>query len=210
MSRIALLMLAGLLALTAQPASALCVADGEGGCSALRHDLAIDVRDDCADAAGGLCLASPEDADVSFVPSGGILNLSVTNSLGVPLDFEVLVTARFDDATSSDGTAERVRADRILLLQAIQPGETRVHELQLDGNASALRLQALAADARHAELDAQVTPVMAMTGGAPDVDPAQDASDDPAGDAGKDAPYLGIVALVGVLAAFAGLRRFDE
>lgn len=218
MRNLAPLMLAGLAAVTlaAMPASALCADDGNGGCSALRHDLRVDIRDDCADSAGGLCLASPEGQDTSFIPSGGILNLTVKNSLQVPVDFEVFVTGRFDDAQADDGSAARVRADRILLL-SLQPGESVARELAVDGNASSLRLQAQSADGRHAEQDAEVTPIMAMTG-MPEVDPAADSGSDAGASSapvldsessGKDAPYLGVVAVVGVLAAIVGLRRFD-
>lgn len=209
MRLLAPLMLVGLLAVTAHPVAALCADDGNGGCQGFRHDLTLDVRSDCEDSAGGLCLAAPDDVDAYLVPSGGILNLTIRNLSGVVLDFEVFATARFDDAQSDDGSQSRLRADLLHRFDDLQPGEVRTQEIALDGNVSKLRLQALSVDQRHAEIDADVTPVMLMTG-MPEVDPAQD--DVPADsqkDAGKDAPYLGIVAIVGVLAAIVGLRRYD-
>lgn len=218
MRGILLALLAGLLAVTAQPVSALCADDGNGGCSAFRQDLVLTVRDDCPDAGPTvLCLVAPDQVDGLFIPGTGILNLTLVNGLRVPIDFEVYITARFDDAQASDGTA-RVRADRILLLEDIQPGEARNHEWQVDGNASALRFQALSADARHGERDAEVTPIMLMTGGAPEPDPAQDGTDQshqPVVDERKDAPMLGAGAVavalgaVVALAAFFGLRKYD-
>lgn len=217
MRGILLALLAGLLAVTAQPVSALCADDGNGGCSAFRHDLVLTVRDDCPEA-GSLCLLTPEEVDGLLIPGTGILNLTIVNRLGVPIDLEVYITARFDDAQASDGTVPRVRADRVLLLEDIQPGEARNHEWQVDGNASALRFQALSADARQGERDADVTPIMLMTGGAPEVDPAQDGTDQshqPVLDERKDAPMLGAGAVavtlgaIVALAAFFGLRKFD-
>lgn len=208
MRYLAPLLLAGLLAWTAQPASALCADDGNGGCSAMRHDwiLALEA---CPDDASRLCLVAPEAVDAHFVPSGGILNLTITNRLEVPADLELFVTARLDDANAdtSDPSADRVRADRILVIEALQPGETRVVEVALDGNVAQLRVQGLSSDGRHGELDAEATPIMALTAGGPE--PAQ--QEDVVAP-GKDAPSLGLMLLVaalGLATAFVALRRIE-
>ncbi|MEK6976103.1 MAG: hypothetical protein AABY18_07155 [Candidatus Thermoplasmatota archaeon] len=209
MRNLALLTFAGLAAVTlvALPASALCAVEADGGCSGIAAPaVSFDVRSDCADAAGGLCLA--DDGNASNILAGNDLHLNVTNHHGQSVDFEVFIIQRVDDAVDDSGQPLRVRADRIAVLEDVAAGETRYANLAIDGNTSMLRFQALSADAKHAELDVQAMHVMSMTGGAPEVDPAQDASDDAESD-GKDAPYLGIVALVGVLAAIVGLRRYD-
>lgn len=211
----ALLTLAGLAALTFAPtASAMCADDGNGGCQSMAAPaVAFEVRSDCADSAGGLCISG--DGNESNIVAGNDLHLNVTNSHGVAIDFEVFLTQRVDDPVSDTGEPERVRADRIVLLEAIAPGETRYAKIAIDGNASMLRFQALSADSKHAELDVQALHVMYMTG-LPEgegevIDPAadQDGRSADADSDGKDAPYLGIVAVVGVLAAIVGLRRFD-
>ena len=212
---LALTLLAGLLAMTAPPAAALCADDGNGGCQSMAAPgVHIDVRGDCADSAGGLCLSG--DGNESNIVAGNDLHLNVTNHHGHAIDFEFFLTSRVDDAVDDSGEPLRVRADRIVLLEDIAPGETRYAKVAIDGNASMLRFQALSADSKHAELDVQAMHVMYMTGGAPEVDPAQDgasddvdggAPDDRAADAGKDAPYLGVVLVVALLAAFAAFRR---
>lgn len=212
-----LALLAGLLAVTAQPAAALCADDGNGGCQAMAAPaVAFDVRGDCEDSAGGLCLAG--DGNETNILAGNDLHLNVTNRHGHPIDFEVFLTQRVDDPVSDTGEPERLRADRIVLLQAIAPGETRYAKLAIDGNTSMLRFQALSADAKQAELDIQALHVMYMTGGAPEVDPGQDGTDQshqPVVDERKDAPMLGAGAVavtlgaVVALAAFFGLRKYD-
>lgn len=216
MRNLALLMLAGLAAVTlsAVPATALCADDGNGGCQSMAAPaVAFDVRGDCADSAGGLCLS--DDGNASNILAGNDLHLNVTNHHGHAIDFEVFLTQRVDDAVDDSGEPLRVRADRIALLEDIAAGETRYAKIAVDGNTSMLRFQALSADDKHAELDVQALHVMYMTG-LPEgdgevVDPAadQDGRAADADDDGKDAPYLGIVAVVGVLAAIVGLRRFD-
>lgn len=212
---LALLTLAGLAALTFAPtASALCADDGHGGCQSMAAPaVAFDVRGDCADSAAGLCIAG--DGNESNIVAGNDLHLNVTNRHGQPIDFEVFLTQRTDDPVSDTGEPQRVRADLIVSLQDIAPGETRYAKIAIDGSAAMLRFQALSADQKHAELDVQPMHVMYMTG-LPEgegevVDPAADhdgRATDPEAD-GKDAPYLGIVAVVGVLAAIVGLRRYD-
>lgn len=220
--QVALLTLAGLaaLAFAVPTATALCADDGEGGCSAIKQDLLLTVSP-CADDASRLCIA-PADGDVDVIGiHTGALNLTVRNDLPIAIDFEVLLTARLDDATSDDGSAQRIRADRLAFF-GVPAGQSATHEIAIDGNASAVRLQAMSADQRHGERDAEVWQVMYMTGGLSDPDPmpygnetddAADLADDSGvadGDEdGKDAPYLGIVALVGVLAAIVGFRRVD-
>ena len=211
------LLLAGLAAVTfaALPASALCADDGNGGCQSMAAPaVAFDVRGDCPDSAGGLCLAG--DGNESSILAGNDLHLNVTNHHGVALDFEVFLTQRVDDAVDDSGEPVRARADLIVRLEDVAPGETRHAKLAIDGNASMLRFQALSADAKHAELDVQALHVMYMTG--LPVDPAQDGvetqsppvlADDDVKSAGKDAPYLGLVAVIGLLAAIVGLRRVD-
>ena len=214
---LALLMLAGLLAATAPSASALCADDGNRGCQSMAApSFAVDVRGDCADSAAGLCL--DHDGNASII-AGNDLHLNVTNHHGQPIDFEVFLTQRVDDAVDDQGNPVRVRADRIILLEDIPAGETRYAKLAIDGNASMLRFQALSADGKQAELDVRAEHVMYMTGlpeGEGDgevVDPIADqdgrATDADAEADGKDAPYLGIVVVVGVLAAIVGLRRYD-
>ena len=212
---LALLMLAGLAAVTFAPtAAALCADDGNGGCTAPVHDLHL-VLKPCADDAARACLVPAEDVDAVFVYSGKN-NLTIDNQLG-DADLEAFVTGRLDDAQPDDGSAARVRADKVAAF-IVAPGKSS-HELAIDGNASHVRLQALLADGRQAELDAEVLHVMTMMGGVPEdqpVDPrAEELADDSApvvdskAPASKDAPYLGLVAVVGVLAAIVGLRRLD-
>ena len=215
------LLLAGLAAVTfaAMPASALCADDGNGGCTAPVHDVALVVKA-CADDASRACIVPAEDVDAVFLWSGRN-NVTLDNRLGTGLDLEALVIARLDDAESSDGSAGRLRADPIGSF-AVPAGQSATHELLVDGNASKVRLQALLADGREAELDLDVQHVMTMMGGVEGqpgdqpVDPeAEELADDsaPVVDsdraANQDAPYLGVVAVVGVLAAIVGLRRFD-
>jgi hypothetical protein len=215
MRSMAPLLLAGLAALTlaAVPVSALCADDGNGGCQSMAApNVAFDVRSDCADSAGGLCLAQGNGSIIA----GNDVHLNVTNHHGQPIDFEVFLTQRVDDAVDDSGEPVRVRADLILRLEDIAAGETRYAKFAVDGNASMLRFQALSADGKHAELDVRAEHVMYMTG-LPEggegevIDPAadQDGRAADANEAGKDAPYLGIVALVGVLVAIVGFRRYD-
>jgi hypothetical protein len=227
MRSIAPLLLAGLAALTfaALPATALCADDGNGGCQAMAApSVAFDVRSEChlqddgqsPDGPAGLCLA--DDGNASNILAGNDLHLNVTNQHGYPIDFEVFVIQRADDAVDDSGEPVRLRADRIGLLEDVAAGETRYAKLAIDANATQLRFQALSSDGKHAEMDVQAMHIMYMTGlpegGEGDgevVDPAAD-QDGRATDAeadGKDAPYLGIVAVVGVLAAIVGLRRYD-
>ena len=218
MRNLALIPLAGLLAATllflGTPVSALCADDGQGGCQSMAAPgVAFDVRSDCPDSAGGLCLG--EDGNASNILAGNDLHLNVTNHHGHPLDFEVLIIQRLDDAVDDSGEPVRLRADRIAFLEDVAPGETRYVKFAVDGNASQLRFQAMSADGKHAELDAQAMHVMYMTGGAPEVDPAQDGMDsddsgltvDPDGSKGKDAPFLPLVALIGLVVLVVAFRR---
>lgn len=226
MRNLAPILLAGLAALTfaAVPASAVCAEDGNGGCQAMAApSVAFEVLSEChlqgdgqsSDAANGLCMH--DDGNASNIVAGSDLHLNVTNHHGQAIDFEVFVISRVDDPVSDTGEPERVRAERIALLEDIAAGETRHAKLAIDGNTSMLRFQALSVDEKHAELDVQAMHVMYMTG-LPEgdgevVDPAADQDGQAEGadaDAdGKDAPYIGIVALVGVLAAIVGFRRYD-
>lgn len=214
---LALLMLAGLAAVTFVPtASAMCAVDAEGGCQAMHTDLALTVQP-CPGSAS-LCLASPDGAEAVFVPAGGNLNLTVSNALGVPIDVQVLVIERYDDAAADGST--RVRADELVAL-TIPAGQHATRLQAIDGNVSKVRFQAVAQDGREGEVDASAQAIMYMTGGVAggegadgdgEVDPDGGGPDDRSADAGakgNDAPYLGVVAVVGVLAAVVGLRRAD-
>ena len=217
MRNLAPILLAGLAALTlaALPATAICAEDGNGGCQSMAApSVAFDVRSDCADSAGGLCLSQ---GNASII-AGNDLHLNVTNHHGQAIDFEVFLTQRVDDAVDDSGEPVRVRADLIVRLEDIAAGETRYAKIAIDGNASMLRFQALSVDEKHAELDVRAEHVMYMTG-LPEgegevVDPAADQDGRATGanadeDEGKDAPYLGVVAVIGVLAAIVGFRRVD-
>ncbi len=213
---LALLMLAGLAAVTFAPtATALCAVDDQGGCSAPRHDLLLTVRA-CPDDAAKVCVVGAEGVDVQTVFSG-VNNLTVRNELPVAIDLQALVIARLDDARADDGSGPRVRADPIAAL-SVPAGQSVTQDVTIDGDAATVRFQALTADQREGELDAEVLHVMTMAGGIEDhpADPeAEELADDsaPVVDSGapasKDAPYLGLVAVVGLLAAIAGLRRDD-
>lgn len=207
--------LAGLLAVAAPPAQALCAVDDEGGCSRLQHTVRLDLSEDCADGRP-LCLV--DDGNFSAGPNDAGWDVTVRNPTASPVTFELFAFGRYDE----DGMPVRDdrAAPRLLATVEVPAGETVVLEdVLVPGNASYLRAQALA-DGRQAELEGELANfrIMMMQPGGDDT-PVDDSSGEPSGNLdddvpagaesdGKDAPALPLALLVAaVLAALAVARR---
>lgn len=213
MRGIAIALLAGLLAVTAPPAQALCAVDAEGGCDRLRHLVVLDLDDACPDGKA-LCIVAqneslagaPNDADWAFrIHNGG--------SSAITLE---LFAIGFYDENGEPVTGDRVAAQKLATLQvpAGQDLETDFATL-VPANVSHVRVQALSADGQQAEQDAELSNyrIFMMQPGEAGEEPQGNLDDDAPADAeGKDAPAASALVLVlalGCLALAVGLRR-DE
>ena len=207
-------LLAGLLAVTAQPAQAICAVDAEGGCSRLSHSLDLDVGGDCPEDAS-LCIIDL-DGNLSQSPNDADYDLVVRNTAGSAITLELHAIGFFNQET---GEAELQRhASRLLASVEVAAGETaRIEDVDVPGNVSLIRVQAMSADGRQAEVDQELLNlrIMMMQPGDGPVDdgsgqePAGDLDDGAAQDSGKDAPALPLALLVlGCLAAVLAVRRF--
>lgn len=208
---LALSLLAGLLALTAPTAQALCAVDEEGGCDRLRHMVVLDVDDACPDGKA-LCLVAqneslagaPNDADWAFrIHNGG--------SSAITLE---LFAIGFYDENGEPVTGDRIAAQKLATLQ-VAAGEHLETDFAtlVPGNVSHVRVQVLSADGQQAEQDAELSNyrIFMMQPGEGGEEPQGNLDDDvPAEDEGKDAPAPTFVLLVLALAALAvaaGMRR---
>jgi hypothetical protein len=208
---LALTLLAGLLAVTAPTAQALCAVDEEGGCDRLRHMVVLDVDDACPDGKAVCIVAqneslagAPNDADWAFrVHNGG--------SSAITLE---LFAIGFYDEDGEPVTGDRIAAQKLATLQvaAGQDLETDFATL-VPGNVSHVRVQVLTADGQQAEQDAELSNyrIFMMQPGEAGEEPQGNLDDDvPAEGEGKDAPAPTFALLVGALAALAvaaGFRR---
>ena len=211
-------LLAGLLAVTAPPASALCVEDGEGGCTAGTYSFTLDILEEgCPDANATLCVVDA-DGNLSQAPNAALWNLTIRNQASSGVTFEVFAIAYTDDPVSDDGARERTRSVLLATIE-VPAGETvRLDEVEVNQTIAAVRLQALTEDERQAELDQDVMNFQILAvGGIVDEEPQepQGTLDDHAPDSGaeadsgsKDSPGLPLVLLViGCLAAVLAVRR---
>ena len=209
----AIALLAGLLAVTAPPASALCIEDGEGGCTAGTYSFAIDVRqDDCPESAT-LCVADA-DGNLSQAPNSALWNLAIRNHASSGVTFEVHAIGHTDDAVADDGSVERRRS--FLLGTIVVPaGETvRLDQVEVNETVSLVRLQAMSEDGRQGELDQDVMNFQILAVGGPvDEEPQgnlddEGPEDEDADSGSKDSPGLPLALLViGCLAAVLLARR---
>ncbi|MEA3165196.1 MAG: hypothetical protein QOJ26_40 [Thermoplasmata archaeon] len=213
MRGIVIALLAGLLAATAPSASALCMADAEGGCGRLQNALDLDIDTDCADGAP-LCvidrnetLAGPNESDWDIVVHNH-------GSSAITLEFRAIGFYDKDGEPVVDRTASQLLAS----LDVPAGQNSSVSDVYVPGNVSHVRVQALAQDPdREAELDAQLSNIriMMMQPGDGPVDdgagqePASDLDDHaPAAGSSKDSPALALPLLaVGCLVAVLAARR---
>jgi len=206
-------LLAGLLAVTAPPASALCIEDSEGGCTAGTYSFTIDIEEDCPEDA--LLCVIDADGNLSQAPNAALWNLTIRNHASADVTFEVFAISFTDDAVADDGTRARTRS---VLLGTIDvpAGETaRLDEVEVNETVAAVRLQALTDDERQAELDQDVMNFQILAvGGMVDEEPQGNLDDDVPedGDAesagSKDSPGLPLALLVlGCLGAVLAARR---
>jgi hypothetical protein len=214
----AIALLAGLLAVTAPPASALCVEDGEGGCTAGTYSFTIDLDEEgCADANATLCVVDA-DGNLSQAPNSALWNLTIRNHASSPVTFEVFAISFTDDPVSDDGTRERSRAVLLATIEAAAGETVRLDQVEVDQTVAAVRLQAMADDGRQGELDQDVMNFQILAvGGIVDEEPQGDLDDDVPADGedeadadsgSKDSPGLPLALLVvGCLAAVLLARR---
>lgn len=210
---LALTLLAGLLAVAAPTAQALCAVDEEGGCDRLRHMVVLDIDDACPDGAA-LCLVAqneslsgaPNDADWAFrIHNGGSSTITLE-----------LFAIGFYDENGEPVTGDRIAAQKLATLEVLagQHLETDFATL-VPGNVSHVRVQILSADGHEAEQDAELSNyrIFMMQPGEAGEEPQGNLDDDaPADDEGKDASApsaLLLVLALGCLAVAVGLRR-DE
>lgn len=209
-------LLAGLLAVTAPPASALCVDDGDGGCSRLHHDLDLQVSEGCP-ADEPLCILDP-DGTLQDSPNDADYRIVVHNGASSAVTVELLAIRFYDDMTTPDRdeSAERIGAVLLGRLEVPAGGSAELEEVDVPGNVSHVRVQALAADGREAEVDQELSAIrtLAFGDGPADSGMADDGGETadevgmPQPPADKDAPALPLVLLVaGVAAALAVARR---
>jgi hypothetical protein len=212
----AIALLAGLLAVTAPNATALCIEDSEGGCTAGTYSFTLDIAEDCPEDAP-LCVIDA-DGNLSQAPNSALWNLTIRNHASSDVTFEVFAISFTDDAVADDGTRARTRS---LLLGTIDvaAGETvRLDEVEVNETVAAVRLQALTDDERQAELDQDVMnfQILAVGGivdeepqGNLDDDVPADGEEDSDADSGsKDSPGLPLALLVlGCLGAVLAARR---
>lgn len=211
MRGIAIALLAGLLAVTAPPASALCMEDAEGGCTAGTYPFTIDIKDVACPDANALCVVDA-DGNLSQAPNSALWNLTIRNHATSAVTFQLFATSFSDDPISDGGTRERTRS---VLLGAIEvpAGQTvRLDEVKVNETIASVRLQALSADQRQGELDQDVMTFQILAvGGAPEPGEEQPGNLDdhaPADADSKDSPGLPLALLVlGCLGAVLLARR---
>lgn len=219
MRSLVLALLAGLLAVSAPPAQALCAVDEEGGCSRLRHSLDLEVSSACPEAQA-LCIVD-RDGNLSQAMGDANYTIVVRNPTGSPLTFELFALGGFDE----DGMPQKDRrAPQLLATVEVAAGQTvTLADILVPGDFSHLRVQALSEAGTQAEQDAELMNYRIMMmepgEGLPEdgsgEEPAGNLDDDvPAGEDGsaKDAPaapFALVVAALACLAVAFGFRR-DE
>jgi hypothetical protein len=212
----AIALLAGLLAVTAPPATALCIEDGDGGCTAGTYSFTIDIEEDDCPEEALLCVLDA-DGNLSQAPNAAKWNLTIRNRSGSDVVFELHAIGFSDDA-EDNGTAER-RGSLLLATIDVPAGEeVRLDEVGVDQSVTKVRLQAMSEDGREGELDQEPLDFQILAvGGIADEgqqgDPGDEVPEDTAAgsdeDAGsKDSPGLPLALLVlGCLAAVVAARR---
>lgn len=219
MRSLVLALLAGLLAVSAPSAQALCAVDAEGGCSRIRHFLDLEVSAAC-DEGKALCIVD-KDGNLSQAPNDADYDIVVRNPTGSAVTFEVFALGGFDD----DGMPQKDRAaPQLLDTLEVAAGETgRLEDVAVPAEFSHLRVQAMSGAGAQAEQDAELLNyrimMMQPTDGLPEdgsgEEPAGNLDDEvPAGEDGsaKDAPAAPFALAVAALACLAlafGFRR-DE
>ena len=216
----AIALLAGLLAVTAPNASALCMADDEGGCSRLRHMLVLDIQDDCADTAP-LCLVAQNES-LDGAPNEADWAFRIHNGASSAITVELFAIGDYDPETGEPRVG-RVAAQKLASIE-VPAGEDLETDFDtyVPGNVSNVRVQVLSAAGSEAELDAELSNIriMMMQPGDGPVDEGAEPTgtlDDHAPDSGagaetdsdrKDSPGLPLVLLlVGCAAALLAVRR---
>ena len=215
MRGLAIALLAGLLAVAAPSAQAICAVDAEGGCSALPHSLDLVVADGCP-ADEPLCILD-QDGNLSGAPNGSEWDIVVRNSLGSAVTLEVFAIGFYDPETGEPVTGDRVAAQLLGSLDIPAGGSASLDDVYVPGNVSHVRLQAMSADGKEGEVDAELSNIriMMMQPGDGPVDEDPQGEEVPAGEdqpqpEGKDAPapgFLLAVLALGALALVAGFRR---
>ena len=216
MRSLVLALLAGLLAVSAPPAQALCAVDEEGGCSRIQHFLDLEVSEAC-DEGKALCIVD-KDGNLSQAPNDADYDIVVRNPTGSPVTFEVFALGGFDE----DGMPQKDRAaPRLLATLEVAAGATgRLEDVAVPAESSHLRVQAMSDAGSQAEQDAELLNfriLMMQPGeGLPEdgEEPAGNLDDEgPAdGESAKDAPAAPValvVAALGCLALAFGFHR-DE
>lgn len=209
MRGLAFALLAGLLAVTVPPASALCVADDEGGCSRMRHMVVLDIDDTCPESAR-LCIVAQNES-FSGAPNEADWAFRLHNGASSAITLELFAIGFYDPETG-EARVDRVAAQKLATIQ-IPAGEDLEtgFDTVIPGNVSHVRVQVLSAAGSEAELEAELSNVriMMMQPGDGMVDdgsgepaPADDEADK------KDTPALPLALLVlGCLAAVLVARR---
>lgn len=217
MRGLAFALLAGLLAVTAPPASALCAVDDEGGCSRLRHMAILDIDDACPQSAT-LCLAA-QDESLSGAPNEADWAFRIHNGASSAITLELFAIGFYDPETG-EAHVGRLAAQKLATIEvpAGQDLETDFDTL-VPGNVSHVRVQVLSAAGGQDEVDAELSNVriMMMQPGDGAVDdgsgePAGNLDDAPADAEGdsKDTPALPLALLaLGCLAAVLVARRLQ-
>jgi hypothetical protein len=204
---------AGLLAVAAPTAQALCAVDEEGGCSRLRHMVVPDIDDACPPGAA-LCLVAQNES-FSGAPNEADWAFRIHNGASSAITLELFAIGFYDPETG-EAHVDRVAAQKLVALE-VPAGEDLETDFDtvVPGNVSHVRVQVLSAAGSEAELDAELSNVriMMMEPGDGIVDegsgePAGNLDDDPADADKKDTPALPLALLVlGCLAAVLVARR---
>jgi hypothetical protein len=204
-------LLAGLLAVAAPTAQALCAVDEEGGCSRLQHFVHLEVSEDCP-AEALLCLVD-RDGNFSSGPNDADWDVTVRNPTGSAITLELFAFGRYDD----DGMPvrdERVAPRLLGTIEVPAGGSATLDDVQVPADVAYLRAQALTPDGRQAETEAELANFRIMMmqpgddplGGGSGQEPAGDG--DAAPESKKDAPALPLVLLaLGVVGALLVARR---
>lgn len=212
----AIALLAGLLAVTAPNASALCAVDEEGGCSRLRHMVVLDIQDACPDGAS-LCLVAQNES-LAGAPNEADWAFRIHNGASSAITLELHAIGFYDPQTG-EARLDRLASQKLATIEvpAGQDLETDFDTV-VPGNVSHVRVQVLADQHREAEVDAELSNVrimMMQPGDGPvdeDTPEPQGNLDDHAPGAededAKDAPALSLALLVvGCLVAVLVARR---
>lgn len=213
MRGLAIALLAGLLAVSAPSAQALCAVDEEGGCDSLRHMVVLDVDDACPDGAS-LCLV-PQNESLEGAPNDADWAFRVHNGGSSAITLELFAIGFYDE-NGEPVTGDRLAAQKLGTIE-VPAGEDLETDFStvVPGNVSHVRVQVLSAAGGQAEKDAELANyrIMMMQPGEAGEEPAGNLDDGAPQDDdadGKDAPAPGFLLLVlalGALAMAAGFRR---